>query len=124
MAKQTISDDIFIDLAGESRPLKCSLKAATAVSTRFGGFMGAGSTILNRDLASMIFIVRQAIPMRDMSSKDLEEAVYQAGTRNLVDPLTKYIGRLANGGRDPNLEDDDDRDEGDDEDQDEGNGEG
>ena len=118
---KTLSADVEIGLDGETYPLKSSLAAATAVSNRFDGFQGAMAAVANSNLAAVQFIVRKGIPMRDITTKDLDEAVWQAGTRELMGPVMKYITRLANGGRDPDLEDADE-DGAEREDQGEGNG--
>ncbi|WP_182422024.1 hypothetical protein [Aureimonas sp. ME7] len=80
------------------------MKAATAVSNRFGGFANALSAVAASDLSAIQFIVRQGVSLRDISNKELEEEVYLAGTRNIMADVMKFVTRLANGGRDPDLE--------------------
>ncbi|MBB3937672.1 hypothetical protein [Aureimonas phyllosphaerae] len=104
MSKQTLSAGVAITLGDEEYELKASLKAATAVSNRFGGFANALAAVAGSDLAAIQFVVRQGVPLRDISSKDLDEVVWLAGTRHLMGDVMSYVTRLANGGRDPDLE--------------------
>ncbi|WP_061930133.1 hypothetical protein [Aureimonas sp. AU22] len=104
MSAQTLSAGVVITLGDDEYELKANLKAATAISNRFGGFSNALAAVAGSDLAAITFVVRQGVPMRDVSSKDLEEAVWLAGTRHLMGDVMSYVTRLANGGRDPDLE--------------------
>lgn len=81
--------------------LKPTMKAATSISNRFNGFNNALQAVASNDLASITYIVRQGVPLNDISSKDLEKAVYAAGTRNIMGDVLRYVTRLANGGSDP-----------------------
>lgn len=112
MAKaiEKLSNDITITMDGEEYELRASLKAATNISTRFGGFNGALQALANNDLGAFQYVVRQAVPVKTISSDDLNEAVWRAGTRNLLTDVMKYVGRLSNGGRDPEETDESDED--------------
>lgn len=115
----SLTSHVRITLGDDEFELKPSLKAAANVSQRFGGFNGALQAVANNDLAAVTFIVRQGVTVKTISTDDLSEAVYEAGTRNLMGDVMKYVTRLANGGKDPDEtdgEDDADR-------RDEGNGE-
>ncbi|WP_099866068.1 hypothetical protein [Pararhizobium haloflavum] len=120
---KTLVSDVTITLDGNDYPLRPSLKAASAISNQYGGFMGAYQALANGNLQAIQFIVRQAIPtpdQRGISTQELNEMVWRTGTTTLTAPISKYLSRLQNGGRDPSGEDDDDAiaDEGN-----EGNGE-
>ena len=114
----TLSNPVAITLGSDDYELKPSLKAAQNVSNRFNGFQNAIAAVAGNDLSAVTYVIRQGIPLKQISNDDLNEAVYAAGTRNLIGDVMKYVVRLSNGGRDPDLEDADGN-----EDRDEGNGE-
>lgn len=121
--KKTLSSDVEITLDGQIFHLRSSLKAANAVSNHFGGFIAAYQHIANASLQAFQYIIRQGIPkaeLDDLSTDDLNHLIWATGTNKLVGPVSKYITRLQNGGRDP--EDEDEKKVSRDED-DEGNGE-
>lgn len=102
-----------------------TMKAGLAISNRFSGFNNALQAVASNDLGSITHIVRQGVPLGEISSKDLEKAVYAAGTRNIMGDVMSYVTRLANGGRDPAETDAEEAEEAEaaeaDEDGDEGN---
>ncbi len=124
MGKQAISSDVTVELGGEEVALKCSMAAATAVSSRFGGIQGALSAVSSGELTAAQFIVRQGVPLKQVSNKDLNELVYDTGLGNLYGPLTRYVLRLFNGGRDPSADAEEEADDDAEDEADEGNGEG
>lgn len=122
MKKKTLSSDVEITLDGQAFHLRSSLKAANAISNHFGGFITAYQHLANGSLQAYQYVIRQGIPkveLDDISTDDLNEMIWRTGTIELVGPVSKYLSRLQNGGRDPDAEDDRKvRDE-----DDEGNGE-
>lgn len=107
----TLSNDVTIELGDDQFSLKPNLKAATAVSNRFNGFQNALAAVAGSDLGAIQFVIRQGVPLKQISTDDLGQAVYEAGTRTLMGPAMRFITRLANGGRDPDLEDTSDEDD-------------
>lgn len=87
--------------------LKPSLKAATAVSNKFNGFSNALGALAASDMAAINFVLRQGISVKEIAADKLEQAIYEAGTRNVVTDAMKFVSRLANGGRDPAETDED-----------------
>lgn len=117
----TLTNHVRITLGDDEYELKPSLSAANNVSQRFNGFNNALQAVAANDLAAVTYIVRQGVTVKTISTNDLSEAVYRAGTRNLMGDVMRFVTRLANGGRDPDETDaeDDDASEG----RHEGNGE-
>ncbi len=101
----TLTNHVRLTLGDSEFELKPSLKAAQNVSSRFNGFINALQAVAANDLQAVCYIVRQGVPLRAISTDDLNEAVYEAGTRNLMGDVMKYVNRLANGGKDPDAED-------------------
>lgn len=117
---KTLSSDVMVELDGDEYPLRSSLRAATAISNHFGGFIAAYQHLANGNLQAYQFIIRNGIPkadQRNISTEELNEMIWRKGTVDLVGPVSKYLGRLQHGGRDPD-EDVSHADDGD-----EGNGE-
>ncbi|MEO3387320.1 hypothetical protein [Mesorhizobium sp. CAU 1741] len=106
--KNSLTSDITIELEGQEYTLRSSLKAASAISSHFGGFIGAYQQLANGNLQACQYIIRQGIPAsetRNISTEELNGMVYRSGIVKLSGPLSRYISRLQNGGRDPDEED-------------------
>jgi hypothetical protein len=119
--KQNLSGVVFLKLGDREYEMTPNLKAATAISNRFDGFSNALAAVAASNLAAIQFVVRQGVKMSEISSRDLDEAVYLAGTRHLIGDVMTFITRLANGGRDPDLEEEEQAETGETEGE-EGNG--
>lgn len=104
MGKQNLTSGVFLKLGEREYEMVPNLKAATAISNRYDGFSNALAAVAASNLSAIQFVVRQGVKMNEISSKDLDEAVYLAGTRHLIGDVMTFITRLANGGRDPDLE--------------------
>ncbi|KQQ81940.1 hypothetical protein [Aureimonas sp. Leaf324] len=117
----SLTSHLTITLGDDEFELVPSLKAATAVSNRFSGFQNAMNAVQAADLASVQFVIRQGVPLKQLSTEALNEAIYRKGTFKTAGTAIKFLTRLANGGREMGDE------EGDDEtsaaEGDEGNGE-
>lgn len=114
MKTKSLSSDVTVKLktadGTEEYSLRSSLRAATTISNQFGGFIGAYQQLAAGSLQAVQFIIRTGIPkeeLRNVSTDELNEMVFRTGTVKLITPLTKYLGRLQNGGRDPDEEPDD-----------------
>ncbi len=118
--KKTLSSDVTLELDGEEYSLRSSLKAANAISNNFGGFITAYQHLANGNLQAFQYIIRQGIPkaeLQNVSTEELNEMIWRKGVTTLIGPVSKYLGRLQNGGRDPDDEGEAPRED------DEGNGE-
>lgn len=119
---KALSSDVEITLDGRDFVLRSSLKAATAISSHFGGFISAYQHLASGSLDAFQYVIRQGVPKAqqdDISTQDMNAMIWRTGTPKLVGPVTKYLSRLQNGGRDP----DEDDSQADTEDGDAGNGE-
>lgn len=119
---KALTNDVEITLGDETYQMRPTMKAASAISRQYGGFLGAMQAVATMNLEAMQYIVRQGLTMKEtrISTDDLNEAVWSAGAKNIADPIMKFVRVLQNGGRDPDLEDD--GDSRDDKSDDEGNG--
>ena len=93
-----------------------SLKAATAICRQYGGYFGAMQAIAALDLNAFLFVGQQGFSKKNISSSDLDEAIYGEGINKLIDPFIRYLRILQNGGKEPVEDGDDDQqdDEGND----------
>lgn len=78
--------------------LRPTLGAAKKVSSHFGGFSSAIRAVAGLDFAAATMIVAAGLGKKP---DEVEEAVFKAGLDSLVEPLARYVGLLANGGRSP-----------------------
>lgn len=101
MVKHALTNHVRITLGDDEYELKPTLKAAQNVSQRFGGFINALQAVAANDLQAVTYIVRQGVALKAISTDDLSEAVFEAGTRNIMGDVMKFVNRLANGGKDP-----------------------
>ena len=97
--------EVAVVIAGEERFLRPTLRAAIAVNRRFGGFVGAFQKIGALDLEAAVHIVAAGLDRRDPDDlKALERDVFEHGVALLVEPLSRYVEILSNGGREPGKE--------------------
>lgn len=102
MSTEQLSGDINIKLDGEEHTLRASLQAASSLSATFGGLSKAFDGLLKRDLGTYQAVVKAGIvTAKNISTKDLNEAVWKAGMTKLYSPLVDFLGLLNNGGRKP-----------------------
>lgn len=96
-----LTNDVEITLNGETFHLRPTLKAASAISRQYGGFSGAFQALQMLNLEVAQYIVRQGITAKNLSTDDLNEAVWKSGVGRLTPVLARYIAILQNGGSDP-----------------------
>jgi hypothetical protein len=94
--------EVEITLDEKRHVLQCSLRAARTISALSGGFVGAFEGISRFQMATYVQILAAGLDKRSSGEIEaLEEAVYRNGLETLSAPLSKYLNRLMNGGRDP-----------------------
>jgi hypothetical protein len=92
--------DVPIELAGETRILRPTLRAITNISQAYGGLAKARAALAEQDFAAAVTVIRWGVGMSDNEAKRLPDLVYDTGlTIELLLPLIRYIGILANGGK-------------------------
>lgn len=97
--------EVAVVISGEERFLRPTLRAAIAVSRRFGGFLAAFQKIGGLDLEAATHIVAAGLDKRDPDEiKEIEKAVFEHGVALLVEPLSRFVEILSNGGREPGKE--------------------
>lgn len=90
--------DVALKLGDKEFTLRPTLKAARMVSTMQGGFAGAFQAIGRFELDAFVTIIAAGTGKK---SADIEDDVFRAGVRNLVDPVARFVSILSNGGEDP-----------------------
>ena len=97
--------EVEITLNGRACTLRCSLRAARAVSGMSGGFAGAFDGISRFNFSIYAAIVAAGLDKRTSSElSDIEEDVFKNGLESLVAPLTRYVTLLMHGGREPSAD--------------------
>lgn len=94
--------EVEITLDGKPQNLRCTLRAARTVSAMAGGFTGAFEGIARYQFATYVAILAAGLDKRGASDLEkLEEALYATGLESVATPLSLFVSRLMNGGRDP-----------------------
>lgn len=94
--------EVEIELGGKRRTLRCSLRAARAVSGVAGGFGGAFEGLERMSLATSTAIVAAGLGLKTSAEIEaIENDVYEFGLEPLAKPLARFVSMLMNGGREP-----------------------
>lgn len=92
--------EVAISIEGNPFVLKPTLRAMTAINSQFGGMAAARKAVVEQDFFGVIGVIRHGVGMTDAQAINLSEAVFRNGmTGDLLVPLIRYLGILANGGR-------------------------
>lgn len=92
--------NVDIELDGETRTLRPTLRAAQTISKQAGGIMSAVQAIARFDLEVMTGVIALGLDIKKPAEvNELAEKIYSTGMADLVEPVTQYLSILANGGR-------------------------
>ena len=92
--------EVMITLNGEERVLKPTLRAITMISSQYGGLAKARDALAQQDFQAAATVIRWGLNMPDSEAKKLPDQLFATGmTVDLLVPLIRYIGILANGGK-------------------------
>jgi hypothetical protein len=101
MTKTSIgAGNVTITLDGEEAVLRPSLKAAQTISKQSGGIIAAVQAVGRFDFETIVAVIALGLGVsqaRDVQS--LAEKVYATGITDLVEPVTRFLTIVANGGR-------------------------
>lgn len=101
MSKPSIgAGNVTIMLDGEEVTLRPTLRAAQTISKQSGGIMSAVQAIGRFDLEVMTTVIAlglNATGPREIN--DVAEKVWSTGMVDLVEPVSRFLSILANGGR-------------------------
>lgn len=92
--------DVQFVLDGETVTLRPTLRAAQALSKQSGGLMSAVQAVGRLDIEVITSVIAMGLNIttpREVSG--LAERVWSTGVVDLVEPVTRFLGILANGGR-------------------------
>lgn len=88
--------DVKVTLADEQHTLACTLGAAMSVDAAFGNYSEAANCLQNRKLSAYMQIVAAGLNVPFEKAQDL---VFRTGMPSLIEPVSEYLLKLANGGR-------------------------
>jgi len=92
--------DVVITINGEERVLKPTLRALTVISSQYNGLAKARELIVAQDFAAAVYVIRHGLNLNDREAKTLPDEIYANGlTFDLLAPLLRFVGILANGGK-------------------------
>ena len=95
----SITTGVEIELDGETHTLKPSLKAARTVSRIGNGFQGVYAGLVNSNFDVFAAVIKAGITSKNISTDDLDEAIYQTGLTKLLEPVARFVRLLQNGGK-------------------------
>jgi hypothetical protein len=97
---QLNAGDVAIELNGEVRIMHPTLRAITMISSAYGGLAKARDALVVQDFQAAVAVIRWGLNLSDGEARKLPEQVYANGvTPELLVPLIRYLGILANGGK-------------------------
>jgi len=92
--------NVTITLDGDEVTLRPSLKAAQTISKQAGGIIAAIHAVGRFDFETIVSVVALGLGVSQAKEvQSLAEKVYSTGITDLVEPVTKYLTIIANGGR-------------------------
>lgn len=94
--------DVPLTIDGTETKLTPSLQACLALSRESGGLYGPGSIsdrIMRYDFDAFEVVIRAGLGLGSSAVKNLPEQIYRTGLLNLIQPCTKFIAIVANGGQ-------------------------
>lgn len=90
--------DLVLD--GQTVTLRPTLRAAQMLSKQSGGLMSAVQAVARLDIEVVTSVIAMGLNItRPNDINDLAEKVWSTGVVELVEPVTKFLTILANGGR-------------------------
>ena len=94
------SGDVVVTINGVERTLKPTLRVLTMISSQYNGLSRVREMLVAQDFATAVFVIRHGLNLTDRDAKTLPDEVYENGlTSDLLIPLLRFIGVLANGGK-------------------------
>lgn len=93
--------DVPLTIDGTETKLSPTLQACLALSRESGGLYGPGSIsdrIMRYDFDAFEVVIRAGLGLGSSAVKGLPEQIYRTGLLNLIQPCTKFIAIVANGG--------------------------
>lgn len=92
--------DVELELDGETVTLKPTFRACSAITKMSDRKMsGVFNDVANLDMDVMAAVVALGLGLEGKDAKAIPEKVWRTGLVNLVDPLTRYLVIVSNGGR-------------------------
>lgn len=92
--------NVAIILDGEDAVLRPSLKAAQTISKQSGGIIAAVQAVGRFDFETIVAVIALGLGVSQAREvQSLAEKVYSTGLTDLVEPVTKFLTIIANGGR-------------------------
>ena len=102
------SGDVAITIAGNDLVLRPTLKACIALSTVDGGISQLAQRCAALDFNAIKMVIEYGLGVR---SKELAENIFKSGLINLNSPCITYLHVIANGGKMPGDEGEDETEE-------------
>lgn len=102
-----------VEIGDRTYELVCNRRAMKKISRKTGGLIPAMQAVANVNYDTIVAIIAAGAGLDAKETTALDEALYDHGVAETIEPVSKYLDLLFNGGEAP----------GDRKDSDEGNGE-
>lgn len=97
-----MGEHIEVVISGQKHPLTPTLDALRVVNRYKGGLVEIQTAISKVDSEAIALVIAAGMGMKTSEQFDgVEQSIYKEGVRTFVEPASKFIVRLANGGKDP-----------------------
>lgn len=96
-----MSDNVTIELGGETVELKPTYGAATRIPKHFGGYMPAIDAVSKLDPSALETIIAYGMDLTPAGQKklDLPRKIYETGYPKVAAPCIEFLTILMNGGK-------------------------
>jgi hypothetical protein len=92
--------EVTLSLNGQDVTLRPTLRAAKAINSQYGGFVGIYQRIAGLDMAAYVAVIAAGLGKSTAAEIELiEEGVFREGMENLAKPIGEFVTALASGGR-------------------------
>lgn len=92
---------VTLTLGSTPYTLRPTYDASRILNRLAGGMLPLIRSVSNVDGDMMTMIVAAGMGAKGKAVEDIGRAVFEHGLEDLVDPLTRYLTLICNGGRDP-----------------------
>jgi hypothetical protein len=101
------SGNILITLGGKQHELVPTPGALRSISMMYNGLGPADARVRDYDATAIAFVIGVGIgKTKSAEITEIEEMIFTDGLMSFWRPASDFCSRLANGGRDPALDDD------------------
>lgn len=110
--KPEAPEPITVEIGDDTYTLNCSRHARKIIDQQLGGIQPAINAVrdVNCDALAALVIAGSGVKMNGRKADQLADAIWR-DTSGVIGPISDFVVRMANGGKDPEPMDEDEDDE-------------